>query len=547
MTPSLKLRHTLITALAGVMFLSGITCTAELTMTDGGTELQCIPRTSQRVAKGLYGTVADLPEVDRLSLILSDPADRAQTIEQDLRFVEVEGPWAIYEITGPNPRLYMPGIIDMTQPTTQMCPGTVWGEFEQSYYSFDPWIRVSGKWVNEASPRVITDHPTNAMRWHGQFICDGPFDVLGGNAVPSGRVDYTFIDFEVPPPIGSVFSFRMITTGPHSVPKPNIHGDHDPPLCCTEQSGCCIVDDPNCPPTQWPYCGDRNVDPGEQCDDGNNLNGDGCSATCTIEPYCGDGTKNPGEQCDDGNNANGDGCSATCTIEPYCGDGTQDPGEACDDGLNNGQPGFCNATCTGIEPPDPTPYCGDGTQDPGEACDDGTNNGKPGFCNATCTGIEPPDPSPYCGDGTQDPGEACDDGNASDTDGCLNTCVLARCGDGVVQAGVEACDDGNTVDFDACRNACLLPECGDGVISTGETCDDGADNGQPGLCKVDCTGPGEPPNLSGTCGDGIINGTEVCDDGADNGQPGFCRTNCSGASEPANPSLPFCDEPITVE
>ncbi len=483
MTPSLKLRHTLIMSLTGVMFLSGITCTADLTMTDGGTELQCIPRT-QRVAKGLYGTVADLPEVDRLFLMLADPADRAQTIEQDLRFVEVEGPWAIYEITGPNPRLYMPGIIDMTQPTTQMCPGTVWGEFEQSYGSFTPWMRVNGKWVNEASPRVITDHPTNAMRWHGQFICDGPFDVLGGKAVPAGRVDYTFIDFEVAPPIGSIFSFRMVTTGPYSVPKPIVHGDLDPPLCCTEQSGCCIVDDPNCPPTQWPYCGDRNVDPGEQCDDGNNVNGDGCSATCTIEPYCGDGTKNPGEQCDDGNNANGDGCSATCTIEPYCGDGTKDSGEACDDGLNNGKPGFCNATCTGIEPPDPTPYCGDGTKDPGEACDDGTNNGKPNFCNATCTGIEPPDPSPYCGDGTKDPGEACDDGT---------------------------------------------------------------DNGQPGFCKADCTGPGEPPNPSGTCGDGIIGGTEVCDDGADNGQPGFCRANCSGASEPANPSLPFCDDLITVE
>jgi len=32
-----------------------------------------------------------------------------------------------------------------------------------------------------------------------------------------------------------------------------------------------------------PFCGDGKVDEGEQCDDGNNLNGDGCSATCTIE------------------------------------------------------------------------------------------------------------------------------------------------------------------------------------------------------------------------------------------------------------------------
>jgi cysteine-rich repeat protein len=30
---------------------------------------------------------------------------------------------------------------------------------------------------------------------------------------------------------------------------------------------------------------------------------------------CGNGTKEPGEQCDDGNTANGDGCSSTCTFE----------------------------------------------------------------------------------------------------------------------------------------------------------------------------------------------------------------------------------------
>jgi cysteine-rich repeat protein len=32
-----------------------------------------------------------------------------------------------------------------------------------------------------------------------------------------------------------------------------------------------------------PYCGDGNIDPGEECDDGNNDSGDGCSDICTIE------------------------------------------------------------------------------------------------------------------------------------------------------------------------------------------------------------------------------------------------------------------------
>src|SRR5262249_46094367 len=32
-----------------------------------------------------------------------------------------------------------------------------------------------------------------------------------------------------------------------------------------------------------PGCGDFVLEPGEQCDDGNNIDGDGCSATCLFE------------------------------------------------------------------------------------------------------------------------------------------------------------------------------------------------------------------------------------------------------------------------
>ena len=68
---------------------------------------------------------------------------------------------------------------------------------------------------------------------------------------------------------------------------------------------------------QGPYCGDGSLDTGEECDDGNNIDGDGCSAVCKTEqdPYCGDGNLDSGEQCDDGNNVNGDGCSAACNTE----------------------------------------------------------------------------------------------------------------------------------------------------------------------------------------------------------------------------------------
>ena len=56
-------------------------------------------------------------------------------------------------------------------------------------------------------------------------------------------------------------------------------------------------------------CGNSKVESGEQCDDGNIINNDGCSATCQNEDgcgggceggYCGDGIINSGEQCDDG-------------------------------------------------------------------------------------------------------------------------------------------------------------------------------------------------------------------------------------------------------
>jgi cysteine-rich repeat protein len=46
----------------------------------------------------------------------------------------------------------------------------------------------------------------------------------------------------------------------------------------------------------------------------------GCGASSppdviTDEPYCGDGVLDPGEECDDGNNVSGDGCTASCKKE----------------------------------------------------------------------------------------------------------------------------------------------------------------------------------------------------------------------------------------
>jgi cysteine-rich repeat protein len=64
-------------------------------------------------------------------------------------------------------------------------------------------------------------------------------------------------------------------------------------------------------------CGDGAEQGDEQCDDGNVIDGDGCSSTCTpgAIAVCGDGTINGTEECDDGGISAGDGCSATCSVE----------------------------------------------------------------------------------------------------------------------------------------------------------------------------------------------------------------------------------------
>ncbi len=67
------------------------------------------------------------------------------------------------------------------------------------------------------------------------------------------------------------------------------------------------------------FCGDGKLDSlfGEKCDDGTNAGGyGGCKPDCTLGPRCGDGNiDDPTENCDDGNAISGDGCSAKCIKE----------------------------------------------------------------------------------------------------------------------------------------------------------------------------------------------------------------------------------------
>ena len=185
-------------------------------------------------------------------------------------------------------------------------------------------------------------------------------------------------------------------------------------------------------------CGNGRVEPGEDCDDGNDADCDACSNGCTPVTGCGDGVACAGEQCDDGNADDCDGCSASCTTES---------GLRCGDGV-------VNESC-------------------GEICDPPT----PGTCGSDCGRV------PQCGDGFADPGEQCDDGNDVDCDGCTSACVVETgCGDGAV-CGTEACDDGNADSCDGCTASC--------EVEVGQVCGDGVVNA---LCGEECDppGPGDP-------------------------------------------------------
>lgn len=122
-----------------------------------------------------------------------------------------------------------------------------------------------------------------------------------------------------------------------------------------------------------PGCGDGVPAPGETCDDGNVLDGDGCDHDCTPTA-CGNGIVSAGEECDDGNVADGDDCSPSCE-RIGCGDGEITAGEECDDG-NVSSADACSAECVS------TP-CGDGNVTPGEECDDGNTTAGDG-CGPTC-------------------------------------------------------------------------------------------------------------------------------------------------------------------
>jgi cysteine-rich repeat protein len=157
-------------------------------------------------------------------------------------------------------------------------------------------------------------------------------------------------------------------------------------------------------------CGNGNSDPGEACDDGNPMLGDGCRTDCTVE-LCGDGIRDPQDTCDDGNLAAGDCCSPTCTVEAD--ESACDDGDACTLG-DRCQQGACTAPARApCEATDP--------------CDRAQCNPASGVCEHV----------------RRTEGAVCDDGNACTI---LDQCISDSCRG----MGSPTCRDNDPCTTDAC-------------------------------------------------------------------------------------------------
>ena len=247
-------------------------------------------------------------------------------------------------------------------------------------------------------------------------------------------------------------------------------------------------------------CGDRVVDPGEECDDGNAVSGDGCEVTCRFSCH-GD------DECMDGSVCNG---SESCNIDSHtCVGGV--PGE--DGFVCVAEPrricleGVCEAS-----------VCGDGFVDEGggEFCEPALSPSCREDCTYACLTDE----------------ECPDDADVCNGDEFCNP-ATNRCGRRDPAPGGTTCDDGFfCTREDACDGAghCLgVQACDDGLDCTTDSCDEAADQCTSAIDSGQCL-------IGGACYGwderNPANECQECEPGAtrDSWSPVIDATPCNGGN-----------------
>jgi len=246
-------------------------------------------------------------------------------------------------------------------------------------------------------------------------------------------------------------------------------------------------------------------------------------------PLCGNGQINPGEECDDGNNSDADDCTNECLIA--CGDGVVGPAEQCDTAIAAGMPGSCPTECADTDVCTSDRLVGMDCQ---QACEnpvitdfvDGDSCCPAVVDNFAFNDL---DCAPVCGNGLVEMGETCDTAiSAGEVGACPSDC-----------ADTEACTVDElivppdvVVGDGACRAYCAYSEF-TSVADGDGCCPAGADY----TTDDDCVG--NRTNGTTTCGNGVRNGGlgELCDTAIAAGMPGACPTSCMNADPCVNSLL----------
>jgi len=286
----------------------------------------------------------------------------------------------------------------------------------------------------------------------------------------------------------------------------------EPGLSCSFGGAC---DTKSC---QCTLCGDSKIEGDEQCDDGNNVDGDGCSLKCKVET-CGDKiVQKPGEQCDNGSLCNAN-ASLSCVLDAECRvcKAVNGGAKRC---AGSGFGKLCNAdadcatetqlTCEYKEDTKCTNDCKTNSSESSKASSSRNSSSKSSSDRSSRTSsvrVSSVRPSserftsarssrnssdqstgnPLCGNNKLDAGETCDgSGVRCDFGASCKDCVCQLCGNSI-REGEESCDDGNNLSNDGCSDKCQVEKCGDKVTQQGEQCDNGSICSQnPSLrCVVD--------------------------------------------------------------